>query len=1078
MSMYKKLLISSIFVLIIIFSFFISSPTFALTMLGCSANEGKNYECGTSTNGQLDISCGCYSSGWSPTVKEVTVNIESGLDPSLGESTNLVWSSTNATSCTASGDWSGSKALSGNQYVGPLNSFKTYAYTITCKNSGYSKSATAYVVVDSYQEPESCSATASLAPNKAKVEAWDPHSGSEGYAIYRDNNDNNFTYIGDVTGPSGIGAFSYTDYNIGSGWHKYKIVAHESGQANVHVSAPCITSAVRVPLPAPTLSLSANPLTLSTNSTKPLSVNVTSSNISGSVTYPRIYKPIEIIRIEQDFTETNNLSDIFNVTAGSTPGTYSVEIYGRARGTDGTTINATPYPLIISVTVTGPTLPPSGTLTAGDCAIDLNASSCNSLLTWTVKDLVAGKATSVTKNMPGANTAVFNDASYDGSENLSRTNFASPISYGTTGFDLYHNNGPLAYDSAVATCASGSWDGTKCSKIAKADGACSSPASHYNCTFGSSTKNINTPDSWTWDCEGSGGGITARCSEIKKPDLIAGSTTPATVTVGIPTSFSANITNSGTASTEMPFPYFFQKASSVNGSGILSDLSSGATNPLASGATKTVSSSITFASTGVYSVRLCVDKTGSSSNGTIAESNESNNCGSWTNVTVTDAPVNGACSSPATHYSCLKGKSVNNKSVPTSWTWDCDGTNGGQKVSCEEKKIMSGTMVANPASCLIQKGDSACSVNLSWNTVYPEGVTSVTSSYPSPNTVVATGNAGTVGGSGGSSVSIPYNSRTFYLYNNSKSLVPTSPNGTGLTVKSECVSGTAWNSNSKKCLPIATPISVSISANPQSMTLPSNSTSLSWDTTGSPTSCIASGDWSGIKATPGGSENKTGLVAGSYTYTITCSKSEVPDTTNSVTVIVNPAAAIMSGSLNVGSCNISAGNNSCNATLTWSVTNPQSTTSVTSSWPSPNTEVATGHSGSTTVTIPYNYRDLFLYNNMIELDNVRGFSDCASGASWNGSSCRSLPPPEPTATISIDPSSVASGGSVTVSWSSNSSCTGTNFDTGGASSGSVVVNPTSNTTYSVVCDNGAAQASSSATVTITSTGKKPIFQED
>jgi hypothetical protein len=45
---------------------------------------------------------------------------------------NLTWTSTRATSCTASGDWSGAKALSGSESTGNLTSSKTY--TLTCSN--------------------------------------------------------------------------------------------------------------------------------------------------------------------------------------------------------------------------------------------------------------------------------------------------------------------------------------------------------------------------------------------------------------------------------------------------------------------------------------------------------------------------------------------------------------------------------------------------------------------------------------------------------------------------------------------------------------------------------------------------------------------------------------------------------------------------------------------------------------------------------------------------------------------------------------------------------------------------------
>ena len=73
-----------------------------------------------------------------------------------------------------------------------------------------------------------------------------------------------------------------------------------------------------------------------------------------------------------------------------------------------------------------------------------------------------------------------------------------------------------------------------------------------------------------------------------------------------------------------------------------------------------------------------------------------------------------------------------------------------------------------------------------------------------------------------------------------------------------------------------------------------------------------------------------------------------------------------------------------------------------------------------------------------------------------------------TANLTASPSSVENGSSSLLTWSSTSatSCTGTGFSTGGATSGSVSVSPTTNTTYSVMCS-GATSASQSATVTVT-----------
>lgn len=63
-----------------------------------------------------------------------------------GASTTLTWSSTNATACTASGAWTGSRPISGSESQTPASA-GTSAYTLTCTGSGGSGNATANVVV-------------------------------------------------------------------------------------------------------------------------------------------------------------------------------------------------------------------------------------------------------------------------------------------------------------------------------------------------------------------------------------------------------------------------------------------------------------------------------------------------------------------------------------------------------------------------------------------------------------------------------------------------------------------------------------------------------------------------------------------------------------------------------------------------------------------------------------------------------------------------------------------------------------------------------------------------------------------
>ncbi|MEK7100854.1 MAG: CARDB domain-containing protein, partial [Patescibacteria group bacterium] len=103
--------------------------------------------------------------------------------------------------------------------------------------------------------------------------------------------------------------------------------------------------------------------------------------------------------------------------------------------------------------------------------------------------------------------------------------------------------------------------------------------------------------------------------------------------------------------------------------------------------------------------------------------------------------------------------------------------------------------------------------------------------------------------------------------------------------------------------------------------------------------------------------------------------------------------------------------------------------------------------------------------------------NCRNG---NGTTNRSvtvtvLPVVPPAATVSsfaAAPTSITSGGSSTLTWSSSNatSCTSGNFATGGLTSGSVSVSPTTTTTYSMSCTGaGGPSAMSYATVTVTGT---------
>lgn len=71
-----------------------------------------------------------------------------------GQSSTLSWTSANATSCTASGAWSGTKSLTGSESVSPLT---TSTYTLQCSGPGGSITQNVTVTVTPPPPPPTCS---------------------------------------------------------------------------------------------------------------------------------------------------------------------------------------------------------------------------------------------------------------------------------------------------------------------------------------------------------------------------------------------------------------------------------------------------------------------------------------------------------------------------------------------------------------------------------------------------------------------------------------------------------------------------------------------------------------------------------------------------------------------------------------------------------------------------------------------------------------------------------------------------------------------------------------------------------
>ncbi|MEI6352320.1 MAG: hypothetical protein WCO35_00040 [Candidatus Nomurabacteria bacterium] len=172
----------------------------------------------------------------------------------------------------------------------------------------------------------------------------------------------------------------------------------------------------------------------------------------------------------------------------------------------------------------------------------------------------------------------------------------------------------------------------------------------------------------------------------------------------------------------------------------------------------------------------------------------------FTCTNTTDMTYDGTLVGSYAWYSGTKFsyKAINNDATTTTHTVVCKNIGGtvNQQVftytTGPATTTMTGTISASPAACTIALGASSCTTSLTWsitNPVSTSAVTSDTDKYgtSAPNTSIGGGNSNTL-----ASVTIPYSSRNFYLYNNAQSLDQ-------VTVNSDCGSN-IWEASTSKCV--------------------------------------------------------------------------------------------------------------------------------------------------------------------------------------------------------------------------------------------------------------------------------------
>ncbi len=157
----------------------------------------------------------------------------------------------------------------------------------------------------------------------------------------------------------------------------------------------------------------------------------------------------------------------FNVTEISQPGYVPIYVscvntttgapVGVAELQDMVTnINLSKDDIISCTFYSKPGIPPTGTLSAGDCEIGLDKNSCNTTLNWNTENPV---------NVSSITTPVNTTVATGNSGTKSY-----PVIFGEKTFYLYNNSAqntaPIAEATATATCSPGTaWDNTKCAKI-------------------------------------------------------------------------------------------------------------------------------------------------------------------------------------------------------------------------------------------------------------------------------------------------------------------------------------------------------------------------------------------------------------------------------------------------------------------------------------------------------------------------------------------------------------------------------------------------------------------------------------
>ncbi|MEA4910958.1 hypothetical protein SDC9_08028 [bioreactor metagenome] len=675
----------------------------------------------------------------------------------------------------------------------------------------------------------------------------------------------------------------------------------------------------------------------------------------------------------------------------------------------------------------------SGTITATNCTIANGASTCNSTVSWNTIN-PGSTISQVTSNYPSAGTVISNT-------NTNSQSIAIP--YSSRAFFLYNGGAKLDEATAVATCATGtSWNAYQ----GKCTPAPTTTLTGANCTIALGANSCTTTINWSVT---NPAGTTAVTSNYPAANTSIGTThTGSASGVTIPyASRSFWLYNGGVQKATLTVNAQCSSGQWNASLGKCAVVCPTALNQVpSSSGTSCVCNPSTYVkdSTG-FCHAPCVDSTWNETTRTctapvpsisaagctiLGNANSCNTTLTWsmTNpvgpTAVTSNYPTANTSIGTTHtgsiniaipYSSRAFFLYNNsieraKVIPTATC--INGTNwNGSVCACPADTTWDATSkTCKPVipsltapNCTILGNANSCNTTVTWSVTNPISSTALTSNLPAANTVLSTANSGTL------TQSVPYSSRSFYLYNNNieRKVVTTSATCiTGTTWNGStcaCPAGHLWNATSKTCnkmtgtlTPSATTCSIAAGAS-------SCNVNLAWNTTNPiGTSAVTSPTNDAgtlISTTVATGNTGTKSVAIPYstrTFFLYNSSIQLASTTVKATCVSGSSwdatakkCSLPSGTITAPNCTIAYGASNCNTTLTWNTVNPIGTSAVTSNLPAANTTVATGNSGSVTAAVYYPTRSFYLYNNAVERAQITANSTCnpANRTVWDGSKC-------------------------------------------------------------------------------------------